>query len=115
MPYILCQHIKTDGIRCGSPALRTKTYCFYHHDLTSRLHAVFLFHLKLSPNSHNIRDFRHLPRYPRIRCSQPPATRAWSIPIHLARILQQRLLLLRTQPSIRVMHTVLKPTRTHEL
>ena len=31
-----CQHIKTNGIRCGSPALRDHRYCFFHqraHDL----------------------------------------------------------------------------------
>jgi hypothetical protein len=25
-----CQHIKVSGIQCGSPALRSKTFCFYH-------------------------------------------------------------------------------------
>ncbi len=25
-----CQHIKVSGIQCGSPALRTKNFCFYH-------------------------------------------------------------------------------------
>ncbi|MGA2359419.1 MAG: hypothetical protein ABSF66_10480 [Terriglobales bacterium] len=25
-----CQHIKVSGIQCGSPALRKKSYCFYH-------------------------------------------------------------------------------------
>jgi hypothetical protein len=25
-----CQHIKVSGIQCGSPALRKKTFCFYH-------------------------------------------------------------------------------------
>ena len=25
-----CQHIKVSGIQCGSPALRNKTFCFYH-------------------------------------------------------------------------------------
>ena len=26
-----CQHIKSDGIRCGSPALRDRRYCYYHN------------------------------------------------------------------------------------
>ncbi len=26
-----CHHIKTSGVRCGSPAVRTKRYCYYHH------------------------------------------------------------------------------------
>jgi hypothetical protein len=65
---------------------------------------------ELNPNPYHIHNLRNG------RCT-PPATRAWSIPIHLPSILQQRLLLPLTQPSIpiRVMHTVLKPTRTHEL
>jgi hypothetical protein len=27
-----CQHIKTVGTQCGSPALRNKKYCFYHQE-----------------------------------------------------------------------------------
>jgi hypothetical protein len=26
-----CQHVRTNGVRCGSPALKTKTMCFYHN------------------------------------------------------------------------------------
>lgn len=26
-----CRHIKTNGTQCGSPALRDKNFCFYHH------------------------------------------------------------------------------------
>ena len=33
-----CVHIKTDGIRCGSPALRGGYRC-YHHAAPSRLRA----------------------------------------------------------------------------
>ena len=25
-----CEHVKTNGIRCGSPALRTEPYCYFH-------------------------------------------------------------------------------------
>ncbi len=25
-----CHHIKTSGVRCGSPAVRNKRYCYYH-------------------------------------------------------------------------------------
>ncbi|MGE0406904.1 MAG: hypothetical protein AB7O65_11440 [Candidatus Korobacteraceae bacterium] len=28
----LCAHIKTDGRRCGSPALRDRTLCHFHHN-----------------------------------------------------------------------------------
>jgi len=26
-----CQHIKTNGTRCGSPALRSRNFCYFHH------------------------------------------------------------------------------------
>jgi hypothetical protein len=29
--FPLCQHIKLNGVRCGSPALRERRYCFFHH------------------------------------------------------------------------------------
>lgn len=32
--FPLCRHIKTDGIRCQSPALAGETFCYYH----ARLH-----------------------------------------------------------------------------
>jgi hypothetical protein len=34
-----CEHIKTNGTRCGSPALRQRRYCYFHfcaHDLRRR-------------------------------------------------------------------------------
>ena len=31
MPYPTCNHRKSDGLLCGSPALRGKKLCFYHH------------------------------------------------------------------------------------
>ena len=27
----LCRHIHTSGSRCGSPALRGESFCYYHH------------------------------------------------------------------------------------
>jgi hypothetical protein len=27
---LICQHVKRDGVRCGSPAMRSKRYCFFH-------------------------------------------------------------------------------------
>src|SRR5207253_869270 len=34
-----CEHIKANGLRCGSPALRERRYCYFHfcaHDLRRR-------------------------------------------------------------------------------
>jgi hypothetical protein len=33
-----CQHIKTNGVQCGSPALRTERLCFFHHQHRRRAH-----------------------------------------------------------------------------
>ena len=30
MPITTCQHIKPDGIPCGSPALKWKRFCYFH-------------------------------------------------------------------------------------
>ena len=34
--YQLCRHIKTNGMRCQSPALRESAYCYFH----SRIHTL---------------------------------------------------------------------------
>ncbi|MFB3917739.1 MAG: hypothetical protein ACE14M_13485 [Terriglobales bacterium] len=31
-----CQHVRINGVQCGSPALRGKKACFYHHQLQLR-------------------------------------------------------------------------------
>ena len=31
--YRTCSHIKDDGVRCGSPALKKQMFCFYHFRL----------------------------------------------------------------------------------
>jgi hypothetical protein len=36
MPYELCRHIKSNGRRCESPALRENNWCFYHERLHTR-------------------------------------------------------------------------------
>jgi hypothetical protein len=37
MPYPLCEHVMSSGIRCGSPALRGESRCYYHHSALSLL------------------------------------------------------------------------------
>jgi hypothetical protein len=34
--YTICRHIKTNGLRCESPALRGSHFCYYH----SKIHTV---------------------------------------------------------------------------
>lgn len=36
-PTPLCQHIKDDGVRCGSPALKHRTFCYYHYRSYTRI------------------------------------------------------------------------------
>jgi hypothetical protein len=31
-----CQHIKSDGGRCGSPSLRGQPYCYFHNEWRTR-------------------------------------------------------------------------------
>jgi hypothetical protein len=40
MQFALCQHIKTNGLRCKSPSLDRTTYCYFHNRLHQR-HAAF--------------------------------------------------------------------------
>jgi hypothetical protein len=40
MPYQLCRHVKSNGRRCESPALREKSWCFYHERLHSRHRSI---------------------------------------------------------------------------
>lgn len=32
----ICRHIKINGARCGSPALRNQTFCYFHRTLAER-------------------------------------------------------------------------------
>ena len=36
MQYELCRHIRTNGLRCKSPALHKSAWCFYHGNLHLR-------------------------------------------------------------------------------
>ena len=40
MQYDLCRHIKTNGLRCKSPAVTETVYCYFHTRLHRR-HAAF--------------------------------------------------------------------------
>ena len=36
MPTTICRHIKTNGLRCGSPALTGEIFCYFHKGLHIR-------------------------------------------------------------------------------
>jgi hypothetical protein len=36
MPFELCRHVKSNGRRCESPALRKQQWCFFHERLHTR-------------------------------------------------------------------------------
>jgi len=38
---VRCEHIKTNGVRCGSPALRGRRFCYYHYNLAGPRVNVF--------------------------------------------------------------------------
>jgi hypothetical protein len=39
MPHVkLCSHIKVTGVRCGSPALREKEFCYFHQRMLRGIH-----------------------------------------------------------------------------
>ena len=45
--YMICRHIKTNGLRCESPALKDAQFCYYH----SKVHTVGAEpHLKYGPS-----------------------------------------------------------------
>jgi len=31
-----CQHVKVNGVRCGSPAMKRHAFCYFHHNLRLR-------------------------------------------------------------------------------
>jgi len=36
-----CEHVKSDGVRCGSPALRSQHFCYFHNNLLGARVNVF--------------------------------------------------------------------------
>ncbi len=40
MQYPLCRHIRTNGLRCKSPALTEAPYCYFHTASTSATAAI---------------------------------------------------------------------------
>ena len=38
MVCMKCRHIKSDGRKCGSPALRDKAYCYFHMQMHRAIH-----------------------------------------------------------------------------
>jgi hypothetical protein len=50
--YPNCEHIKPGGKRCGSPALKGGTLCFYHTDVRRRVPKNNLFVFLANPRPH---------------------------------------------------------------
>ena len=44
-----CIHVKTNGIRCGSPALRDSVKCFFHHSHRRQLKRKAVSHTLKTP------------------------------------------------------------------
>jgi len=54
----LCDHIKDNGLRCGSPALRGRCFCYHHDREFRRLRILKTAGCKLVPGLKNPRDLR---------------------------------------------------------
>ena len=54
----ICQHIKDNGIRCGSPALRGRNLCYFHDKEYRRHRIPKNAGCKLVPVLRNDRDLR---------------------------------------------------------
>jgi hypothetical protein len=52
-----CEHIKSNGIRCGSPAMRGAKLCFFHHPAAREAHRLKQLTLRPHPAKAAIRDF----------------------------------------------------------
>lgn len=63
-----CRHFKTDGIRCGSPAMRGHSFCYYHNRLRADM------------KRHSSADARELP------LQLPPLEDAHSIQLALMEV-----------------------------
>jgi len=60
----ICRHIKTNGERCGSPALTNHAFCYFHRNLTQR-------HPKPAPEIPTIIHPLDPTREPHIAATQP--------------------------------------------
>jgi len=38
---VRCEHVKSNGVRCGSPALRGRRFCYFHYNLIGSRVNVF--------------------------------------------------------------------------
>ena len=60
----ICRHIKTNGERCGSPALTNHAFCYFHRNLTQR-------HPKPAPEIPTIIHPLDPTREPHVAATQP--------------------------------------------
>ena len=67
-----CRHIRINGERCGSPALTSETFCYYHVEHERR-------HRRLNPRPDSIPTILHpmtlqdgSPARPHLRPPRPP-------------------------------------------
>ncbi|HKD83974.1 MAG TPA: hypothetical protein VKB58_04435 [Terriglobales bacterium] len=51
MAVPICEHIKPSGKRCGSPALRDKSFCYYHSNVEECLPSVRNMFAVRNPNA----------------------------------------------------------------
>lgn len=63
-PYPICEHIKITGERCGSPALRGETLCYYHGAVRKRVPKNNLFAMLWNPHVERTEKYEFEMPYP---------------------------------------------------
>ena len=58
-PYPLCEHIRPGGERCGSPALKDGTLCYYHSGVRQRIPRVNMMVFLANPRSETDPHFQY--------------------------------------------------------
>ena len=59
-----CEHVKSNGVRCASPALRGQTLCFFHHPAAREAHRLKQLALRPHPAKIAMRDLiAHWPEH----------------------------------------------------
>src|SRR5579864_2557852 len=51
-----CEHVKSNGVRCASPALRGEKLCFFHHPTAREAHRIEQLRLRPHPAKLAIRE-----------------------------------------------------------
>ena len=80
----ICRHIKLNGERCGSPALRDQAFCYFHRTLADSW-AYTRFYDSTEQRNATLPGWLHFYNHHRPHSAiggQPPVTRLTNVPGH---------------------------------